>query len=122
MALRYLLDENLRGPLWKALVDANQRGGRNVEITRVGDEPDLPLGSEDPEILRWAEREGFILVSTDIHTMPAYLALHLQAGGHSPGVFLVRLPCPVSELAEWISVLADDRDETYWRDRLFYLP
>ncbi len=54
--------------------------------------------------------------------MPAYLALHLQAGGHSPGVFLVRLPCPVSELAEWISVLADDRDETYWRDRLFYLP
>ncbi len=48
MALRYLLDENLRGPLWKALVDANQRGESNVEITRVGDEPDLPLRDRRP--------------------------------------------------------------------------
>ncbi len=56
--------------LWKAPADANQGGGRNVEITRVRDEPDLPLGSEDPEILRWAEREGFILVSTDTTRCP----------------------------------------------------
>ncbi len=48
MALRYLLDENLRGPLWKALVDANQRGESNVEITRVGDEPDLPSRDRRP--------------------------------------------------------------------------
>ena len=122
MALRYLLDENLRGPLWDALTGANLVANQAIESTRVGDPSDLPLGSQDPEILRWAQREGFILVSTDIHTMPVYLSLHLQAGDHSPGIFLLRLPCPIHELVEWLFVLSDDRDPVYWRDRLFYLP
>jgi len=31
----------------------------------VGDPTDLPLASDDPDILRWAEREGFVLVTFD---------------------------------------------------------
>ena len=92
-----------------------------VEITRVGDEPDLPFSSEDPDILRWAEREGFILVSTDIHD-----ARLSRSSPSSGGPLAGRLPRPTAMFGpgagRWISVLADDRDETYWRDRLFHLP
>ncbi|MGC8642469.1 MAG: hypothetical protein ACP5XB_21620 [Isosphaeraceae bacterium] len=122
MPVRFVLDKNLRGPVWDAVAVANGMTEEPIEITRVGDSPELPLGSQDPAILLWAERNGFIRVSTDIHTMPIYLAQHLQAGNQSPGIFLVRLPCPVRELVEWLFVLADDRDADYWRDRIFYLP
>ena len=90
MALSYLLDENVRGGgLWQALGLHNARGSFPVAVLRVGDPPDLPLGSKDPDILKWCELEDRILVSLDRSTVPRDLALHLQAGGHSPGVFLI---------------------------------
>jgi hypothetical protein len=57
---------------------------------RVGDPADLPLGSGDPALLLWAEREQRILVKHDPDTMPRHLADHLAAGRHSSGVFMIR--------------------------------
>ena len=73
MALRYLLDENARGTLWHAIVRHNATTVETLEVVCVGDVDELPLASMDPDILRWAEREGRIVVSFDYHTMPAYL-------------------------------------------------
>ena len=39
---------------------------------RVGDRPDLPLQSTDPEILAWAEQAGRILLTYDESTMPGH--------------------------------------------------
>src|SRR5947209_4589649 len=103
MPLSFLLDENQRGPLWKAIFFHNLTGINLVDAVRVGDLPDLPLGSLDPDILLWAEREGRILVTKDKDSMSAHLADHLQSGHHSPGVFSIRkrssLPLVVSFLA-----------------------
>jgi hypothetical protein len=85
--LRFLLDEHLRGVLWLAILRHNAQGGLPIDATRVGDPPDLPLGSSDPDILLWAQREDRILITQDVHTMPGFLAGHLQSGQHSPGVF-----------------------------------
>jgi hypothetical protein len=41
MPLRYLVDENLRGPFWTALVRANAERLVPIEIMCVG-EPDAP--------------------------------------------------------------------------------
>src|SRR5438128_962876 len=90
MALRYVLDENLRGRLWHALQQHNAAGINPVDVTRVGDPPDLPLGTADPDVLLWSEREGRILVTLDEHTIPTYFAAHLQQGRHSPGVFILQ--------------------------------
>ena len=87
MELRYLLDEHLRGPLWRAVQWHNRRGLWPIDVARVGDPADLPLGSLDPEILLWAEREGRIVVSHDRETLPTHLADHLNAGHRSPGTF-----------------------------------
>src|SRR5262249_7068347 len=91
MALRFLLDEHLRGPLWRAIPRHIALGGLTLDVVRVGDPPDLPLGSDDPDILLWAERQERILITEDVHTMPGFLAKHLQAGHRSPGVFVIDL-------------------------------
>jgi hypothetical protein len=51
MALRYLLDENLRGPLWAALGRVNARRAVPLEIACVRERIELPLGMSDPELL-----------------------------------------------------------------------
>jgi len=63
MALRYLLDENARGVLWHAIVRHNAASSEPLDVVCVGDLDDLPLATPDPDILRWAAREGRVLVT-----------------------------------------------------------
>lgn len=55
MPLRFLLDENLRGPLWNAILRHNVRGIDVLDIVCVGDVSAPPLHALDPDILVWAE-------------------------------------------------------------------
>jgi hypothetical protein len=112
--LRFLLDEHLRGVLWLAIIRHNAQGGLPIDAVRVGDPPDLPLGSSDPEILRWAEREGRILLTQDVHTMPGFLAQHLQAGNHSPGGSR-RERCRLREHHHLRSLIAWERRAAHFR-------
>ena len=89
MPLRFVLDENQRGLLRRAIVRHNHAGIYPLDAVRVGDEPDLPLGSSDSDILLWSEREGRILVSFDRATMAGHgptickrAAIH-RASSHS---------------------------------------
>jgi hypothetical protein len=122
MALRYLLDENARGVLWHAIVRHNSTSPAPLDVVCVGDVDDLPLASQDPEILRWAEREGRILVSFDHNTMPAYLIDLLQAGGHLPGLFLIRRRSRIRDIVAWLALAARSGDDDHWRDRVVYIP
>jgi len=122
MALRYLLDEHLRGPLWRAIDWHNRRGVYPFDVVRVGDPADLPLGSLDPDILLWAEREDRIVVTHDPDTMPSHLADHLATGHHSPGVFMLR---PHSTLPQIVSFLVDAAyasEPAEWQDRVEFIP
>jgi uncharacterized protein (DUF362 family) len=74
--LRYLLDENLRGVLWRAIQRHNALSVYAIDLVQVGDPPDLPLGSLDPDILLWAERQGRILVSLDKKTLHVYCLIN----------------------------------------------
>jgi hypothetical protein len=122
MALRYVFDENLRGPLWAAVCRANARRTEPVDITRVGDEADLPLGTSDPELLLWAEVHDCIVVSSDVRTTPTHHHDHLQAGHHSPGVFLIALPYSIPQIVEALLYYAEGSDAALWRDRICYIP
>lgn len=122
MLLGFLLDENQRGLLWRALRRHNRSGVHALDVARVGDPPDLPLGSGDPEILRWAEREGRILVSFDKTTMATHLADHLQAGRHSPGVFMLRRGSRLSLVVAHLALVAYASEPWEWRDRIEFIP
>jgi hypothetical protein len=122
MTLRYMLDEHLRGPLWRAIQWHNNSGVYPLDVVRIGDPTDLPLGIRDAELLLWAEREQRILVTHDLDTMPAHLADHLAAGRHSPGVFMIR---PHSTLPQVVSFLRDAAyasEPAEWQDRVQFIP
>lgn len=122
MALRYVLDEHLRGPLWRALVSHNNSGHYPLDTVRVGDAADLPLATEDPEILLWAEREQRILVTHDPDTMPIHLQAHLRAGHHSPGVFMVRHRATLLQVVTFLVDAAYASRPEEWRDGLWFVP
>jgi hypothetical protein len=122
MALAFVLDEHLRGPMWQAVQTHNARGVHLIDVVRVGDPPDLPLGSVDPDILAWAERERRIVVSRDEGTMKTHLAEHLKAGNHSPGVFLIRKGSALADVAFFLAAAAHASDAVDWQDRYMYIP
>jgi hypothetical protein len=122
MPLRYLLDEQLRDRLWSAAQRHNARGVNPLDVLRVGDPPDLPLGSSDPDILLWTEWEGRILVSEDRKTLPTHLANHLQASNHSPGIFLVRPSATLSQVVAFLVLAAFASDPVDWHDQVRHIP
>jgi hypothetical protein len=122
MPLAYVLDEHLRGGLWQAIQTHNAGGVHPLDVVRVGDPSDLPLGAADPDILLWAERQGRLLVSRDEGTMKTHLADHLRAGRHSPGVFLIRRNSTRAEVVSFLVAAAYASDSAEWRDLFVYIP
>lgn len=122
MPLRLLLDENVRGLLWHALLHHNSAGADAVDVTRVGDPPDLPLGTDDPPILAWAEREDRLLVCLDKSTMQAHLSDHLAARGHCPGIIVLRPRVPLRQLVEHLVLVCHASDASEWVDQMQFIP
>jgi predicted nuclease of predicted toxin-antitoxin system len=122
MPLRFVLDENQRGPLWRSIVRHNLLGVDRVDVVRVGDMPDLPLGASDPEILDWCERENRILVTFDKSTLAEHLAAHLNAGRHCPGVFMLRRGSRLPVLVSFLVLAAHASEAWEWADRIEYIP
>ncbi|MGH7168885.1 MAG: hypothetical protein ACRELG_01220 [Gemmataceae bacterium] len=123
MALRFVLDEHLRGGgLWQIIQQHNAQGLHLVDTVRVGDPADLPLGSADPDVLIWAERKGRILLSRDYHSLPGFLFQHLQRGRHSPGVFLLRSHASLSSLLTDLIVTAHAGDAADFQDIIRVIP
>jgi hypothetical protein len=118
-----MLDENLRGgPLWPAICHHNRQSPYLIDTTRVGDPADLPLGTRDPDILLWAERNGRILISWDKGTLPTALAAHLRAGNHSPGIFLLRPGSTTAQVISTLELIAHAGDPAAYWDRIEYIP
>jgi hypothetical protein len=122
MALRYVLDEHLRGPLWRAIQWHNSAGVYPLDVVRVGDPPDLPLGTGDPALLLWAEGEQRILVTHDPDTMPMHLAAHLASGHHSPGVLMIRRHSTLPQLVTFLCDAAYASEPSEWQDRVQFIP
>jgi hypothetical protein len=122
MPLRFVLDENQRGLLWRAVVRHNQAGVYPLEVVRVGDSPDLPLGAVDSDILLWSEGEDRILVTFDKTTLAGHLANHLQAGHHSPGIFMLRRGSRLSQVVAHLALAAHASDAWEWKDRIEFIP
>lgn len=93
-----------------------------MDVIRVGDPPDLLLGATDPEILIWCEREDRILVSFDKTTLAGHLPAHLQAGGHSPGIFLLRRGSRLSLVVDYLALVGHASEAWEWADRIEFVP
>jgi hypothetical protein len=93
-----------------------------IEVLAVGDQSSPALGTPDPEILRWIEKEGYILVSRNRRTMPLHLKEHLDTGSHIPGIFLIRRGASLAQVIQDLILIQEAGIPEDYLDRLEYLP
>jgi hypothetical protein len=79
-------------------------------------------GKTDLEVLNLAAREGRILVTQDIRTMPRHFADFLERGRHSPGVFLIPQTTPAAAAIEGLLLVWAATEPAEWADRIVKLP
>jgi hypothetical protein len=68
----------------------------------AGHDPAPPRGTPDPELLRWIEATGCLLVTNNRRSLPGHPRDHLAGGGHVPGILVIR-----PRLTVWRPLLAD---------------
>jgi len=66
--------------------DALRRLNPLIQTNFVGDGVTLPKGTEDPEVLLYAETDRLAVVTHDVTTMPIHVSKHLQLGHHTWGL------------------------------------
>jgi len=117
----FLLDENLPEAAARALRTAEP----SITYLHAGSDTSAPpKGTLDPQVLEFAEDQGFALVTFDKRTMPGHAADHLAKGRHTWGVFIFPEGNAMSagRIAEELVLVwaTSQRDE--WIDRIEYLP
>lgn len=122
MALAYLFDEHLRGPLCRAIGRQNAKSSDPIDVVRVGDVDAPPLGTLDADLLAWSEAANRIIVTFDKGTMPKHLSEHLRSGNRVPGIFVIREHQNLKGVFEFLAFAAEASDEFEWQDRIVYIP
>jgi hypothetical protein len=119
--MKFILDENTPGPRWQAILQHNAKRNLPIDVVRVGDSPDLPLQSPDPDILIWAEQNGRILISADKRTMVGHMADHLANGCHSPGVIVLKSKSNRAFVSDLTAIAYASRPDE-WLDMVRFFP
>ena len=123
MAIRFLLDENLRsGTLWQAVQDHNATSTFPIDAVRVGDEDGPELSSSDDEILAWAAARDRLIVTLDVATLPESLADFCAEGRISPGIVVPRKGCSTNNFVELLSAIAHASDPDEWANACRWVP
>jgi len=116
--IRYLLDENVP----HAIRDGLLRRRPEVEVIVIGREIAPPLGTPDPEILCWIEREGYILITGNRSTMPQHLREHLEAGKYIPGILILPRRYTIGGVIEELLLIWEIDYPDEFQNKITYLP
>jgi hypothetical protein len=79
-------------------------------------------GDSDQDILTWVEKTGYILVTSNRRTIPIHVRNHIEAGGHVPGILLLRRRASLGEVIEQLYMLWSASDAEEFKDRILYIP
>ncbi|MCA0323777.1 MAG: DUF5615 family PIN-like protein [Actinobacteria bacterium] len=116
MTPQFLADENIDPDLVVGITRASQ----DVDILRV---QDVGLRTQDDSaILDWAARNGRILLTHDISTMPDFAYSRVAAGEPMPGVIVIPISIPMARMIDDIALIAEVTEASEWANRVGYLP
>jgi hypothetical protein len=115
---RFLLDECLPSSLFRGL----KRHYPQITVFQIGLESAPEKGILDPELLKYCEREGLLLVSADRSTLPDHIRQHHENGDHTWGVLIVGPDESLARTIEDLAIIHDASEDAEWRDVLYYLP
>ena len=117
-AISYLLDENIDPDFLKGL----HRRAPDIVVWHIGGPGVPPLGTLDPDILRWIEAEDFILVTNNRHSMPGHLRDHLAAGRHIPGIFILNDDMSIGQTIDELILIEGTAIPEEYTDQIRHLP
>ena len=118
MKVRFLLDENLPPRLTVAI----KRFNSAIDVRRVGDPDTPPLGTLDPEVLRYLELSQRLLVTNNRTSMPQHLSAHWAAGGQIWGLFWLRHKATISSCAEELYTIWATSEAQEWVNVVDWIP
>lgn len=118
MRPRFLLDENMERAIQRQL----HRLSPEIDVKLVGDVEVPPRGTSDPDILKWIEYNGYILVTKNRRTMPKHFTEHLVMGRHVPEVLCIRKYVTMAALIDVLYLIWYASDTEEYRDRLVFIP
>ena len=96
---RFLADHDLN----EHIIDGVLRREPAVDFVRARD---VGLGARpDPEILRFAAENGFLLVSHDVNTMPGYAYGRLAEGESMGGLLMVPQTQPIGLIIDCLVLI-----------------
>jgi len=114
--MRFLADENFHYDIVRGV----RRHVPNVEITRI---QDTELYSKpDPQVLAWAAEKGYILLTHDVNTMPAFFYQRIKANLPVPGLLIVHNDKPIGQIIDDLVLVILASDESEWLGTIRYLP
>lgn len=116
--IRYLLDEHINPRMRRALL----RRASGMMVWCIGDSGAPTQQSQDPDILRWCELRGFILVTNNRASMPRHLHEHLNTGGHIPGIFVLNVNMTMGATVDELSLIWELAEPGEFTDQIRYLP
>lgn len=79
-------------------------------------------GTLDPDLLVWMEAQHFALITRNRKSMPGHLQRHLMAGGHVPGIFILRPSAAMSEVVEDLLLIWRLADVDEYLDQIIHIP
>ena len=115
--IRFLIDEDTP----HLIRDGLQRRQPEVDVRVIGGEDAPPLSTRDEEILKFIEREGYILITSDLG-MPVHLRAHLQEGGHVPGILTLRPRFSSGQIIKTLELIWSVGEPEDFQDQLEYIP
>jgi predicted nuclease of predicted toxin-antitoxin system len=114
--LRLLADENLNHDLIRGVL----RRMPSLDLVRV---QDVGLREvDDPSVLEWAGREGRIILTHDVNTMPAFAFDRIRQNQAMPGILVVNQQAALASVIEDILLIAECSDSNEYDGQIVYLP
>lgn len=113
---RFLADHDLN----EHIIDGVLRREPSLELNRARD---LGLSDRlDPEVLSHAAREGLIVVSHDVNTMPGFAQARMASGQMIGGLLMVRQSQPIGPIIDSLILIWSASEAEEWQNQIRFLP
>ena len=78
--------------------------------------------ASDTAVLDFAQRQGLLVVSHDVNTMPAAAYARLSSGESFRGLFMVQQTLPIATVIENLVLIWSGTDLEDWTNQVVFLP
>jgi hypothetical protein len=115
--MRFAADENLDGRIWDGLLVRFPE----LDIVRVQDTP--MFQSSDPDLLDWLAKEGRILLTHDIRTLPGFVYDRVRLGLAAPGIIEInRTKATIGQILDDLEVVIAAGKPEDFENQVRYIP